>query len=186
MPRLFLGALTIAGFLAAYVLVFRPQEIRQRAAGCSEAPVNVEFRRYTGKDEPGWRAGSTFTGVIAGDKMDVNCFARNGAALLSGGKFTVKRGGQVYTVPTAALKSATEIRGWTTPSAGTYVFTCSNNAGCSNSDTLVVKPKLSTPPIVPPSIPPAACTAVRPADINKDCAVNIKDYDAFLKDFRGE
>ncbi len=110
---LVVGVLAIAGFIASYVLVFQPQEIRQQAAGCSESPVNVEFRKYTGKEEPGWK--SDLKNVYPGDKLDVNCFSKNGTQLLTNGRLTATLNGKAYTVPPAAYRSPSQIRGWEIP-----------------------------------------------------------------------
>ncbi len=182
------GVLAIAGFVASYFLVFQTQEIRQQAAGCSEAPVNVEFRKYTGKDEPGWK--SDLNNVFPGDKLDVNCFAKNGTALLKNGKFTATLNGKPYTIPKAAFKSPTEIRGWKIPQEGKYVFTCSNGAGCKDSDDIVIPKRPTrptpTPTPTPPTSPtptPVVCVPPHVADLNHDCLVDIRDFDLFLKDF---
>ena len=134
---LFFGFLII-GLITAYILSSAPQDIRQQAAGCTEAPVNVEFRKYTGKDEPGWKDGANFKSIKVGDQFDVNCFAKNGSALLSNGKFSIKLDSKTTTIPASAYKSQTEIRGWKIDKPGKWTFTCSNSAGCSNSDSITV------------------------------------------------
>ncbi|MEN8252862.1 MAG: hypothetical protein ABFQ62_00580 [Patescibacteria group bacterium] len=131
-------ALLLVGLLVALFLGSASQDIRQQASGCSENPVNVEFRKYTGKDEPGWKDGVKFKNVEVGDKFDVNCFARNGSALLSAGKFTVKLGGKQTSIPSSAFKTSTEVRGWQIDKPGAWAFTCSNSKGCSNTDTITV------------------------------------------------
>ncbi len=195
-PLVILLVLIIA-LTAGYYLMQTPQDIRQQAAGsCAEAPVNVEFRKYTGKDEPGWKEGSKFSFKV-GDKVDVNCFAKNGTALLSGGSFKVTLDGKSFTIPSSAKKSATEIRGWKIEKPGTYRFTCSNSSGCSNTDSIKVtgttkaspspspkaSPRVTPTPAANPTATPGTGTCNSVADLNKDCKVDLLDYDLFLVEF---
>jgi len=134
---LFFGFLII-GLITAYILSATPQDVRQQAAGCSEDPVNVEFRKYTGKDEPGWKDGASFKSITVGDKFDVNCFSKAGSSLLSNGKLTTKLDGKTVTIPATAFKSPTEVRGWKIDRPGKWSFTCANGGGCSNTDSITV------------------------------------------------
>ena len=185
---IFVVIIAVLGLIAAIVLSSSSQDLRQQAAGCQENQVNVEFRKYTGKDGPGWDPGTSFKSVKTGDRFDVNCFSKTGTALLTNGKFTVKLDGKAVTLPASAFKTSTEIRGWTIDKPGKWSFTCSNNAACTNTDTLTVTgAAVATPtpapatPTPPPQGNPGSCPL---SDLNKDCKTTLQDYDLFLKDFR--
>lgn len=193
-----LGLIFLAGaLLAGYLLMRTPQDIRQQAAGsCNENPVNVQFRKYTGKETP-WIAGNKLKSIKVGDKIDVNCFAKNGAALLSKGKFTVSLNssdmnrGEKITIPSSAQKSPQEIRGYKLEKPGNYRFFCEQqgNPNCSDGDDIKVtgsaaaSPSPSPAATASPTASPGTCTPTSAADFDKNCKVDLLDYDFFLKEF---
>lgn len=184
-------AFLLMGLYVALASLSRTQEIRPQASSCSEAPVDTQFRKYTGQDTP-WVGGAGFA-IKVGEAIDVTCFSRNGSALLSGGRLT---GSVVLNGINKALSlpAAPEAKNFKITQAGTYSFTCSNSSGCSNTDSFTVAPSTSpspsvspspTLPVIPgPSAPP--CTTYKLSDLNKDCKTNLDDYTLFLEDFRKE
>lgn len=113
---------------------------------CSEAPVNVQFRKWSGQDTP-WVAGNQVT-LNVGDYVDVNCFAKNGAALLTNGNLTatVTVGNKTETValPNPDPDGGAQIRKLAIAKAGRYTFTCKNsNNSCSDTDQFTVANSLS-------------------------------------------
>lgn len=210
--------LVLLSLPAAYFLTTQNQDVRQQAASCSEEDVNTEFRPYVqGTDKP-WKSGNKMN-VTIGDKIDVNCFAKTGSALLSNGKITLKVDGVTKQIPASSvINDGRSLRAYTITQGGVHKFTCANTNGCSDTDTLTV-PKPSPSPSIVPTPSPAdddiACTMdakqcpdgsfvgrVAPscefapcpsstdscpnpsiADVNKDCKVDLKDYDLFLSEF---
>lgn len=196
-----LGVVVIAlGLVSAYYLVFMPQDIRNQAStggSCQYKPVNVQFRKHVPNTDNPWVDGTSIGAFKTGEKLDVNCFASNGSRLLPGGKFTVMKDGKVVTLPASTLQSATQVKALTITEAGTYSFTCSNTSSCTNADSVVVTAATTTPPATTPpaTTPPAtnppatnppvygACANPSVADLNKDCRVDLLDYDIFLREF---
>lgn len=139
----------VSGLVVMSLSLSDSQDLRQQAATCNENPVNVEFRHYTGQDTPGWTSGSTFKANV-GDKIDVNCFSKNGLALLSYGRI------DGYLDGLKVLDSRpTDIRGLTISKGGAYKFVCSNGAGCYDSDSFIVTDTTSPPPKPSPDPSPA-------------------------------
>ena len=203
------GGLLIAGVVLYITLlgIQQSQEVRGQAAGsCSESPVDVQFRVWTGKDTP-WVAGDTMK-LKTGDVIDVNCFAKLGSKLLTNGGIvgTVKTpDGQTVTVVNTPKA---EVRKLTVTQAGTYTFICSNPtktctnqdgftiAGTSTSTSTTPSPCVSnsgghggtgtsgcpSPSVVPQ--PTSAPSTGNPADLNRDGKVNILDYQLFLDAYR--
>ncbi len=136
-----------------------PQAKAQTA--CSEAPVNVQFRQYTGT-ETSWLEGAGFAPVV-NSAIDVNCFSRNGGSLLTGGKLTATRTYGGVTTNISVSTWAREIRNYRITLPGVYTFTCRNTAGsCTNSDTFtVIGPSPS--PIVNPSPTPSPALSPTPS-----------------------
>lgn len=143
--------------VSAFVIWFsldasrQAQEIRGQAYGgggtatpaptCSEAPVNVQYRKWTGADTP-WVAGNQVN-VKVGEYIEVNCFSKNGAQLLTNGNLTgtVTAGGQTQPValPNPDPDGGAQIRKLQITKAGKYTFTCRNSANtCSDSDQFTV------------------------------------------------
>jgi hypothetical protein len=162
--------------------------VQAQGGTCSEAKVNVEFRKWTGKEYAGWTTGSSFK-PKTGDFIDVNCFAKDGRALLTKGTFKaeVKQGTKI-TKLTSSLFARPDVRKYKLDCAGTYTFTCSNSvAACTDRDTFVVTGQNT-----------ADCQAggddddddgggngtFSKADINRDGKVDMTDVDAFYRAFR--
>lgn len=220
--RIFLLIVFLVTLPIAYYLMTQNQDVRQQAAGCNEEQVNTQFRKYiAGTDKP-WTDGNKMS-VKIGDKIDVNCFAKTGTALLSNGKISLKVDGVAKTIPSSAIKNqGKSLSGYEITEGGIHAFTCANNAGCSNTDSVSVpKPSPSPSPTVTPSPSPSAsptpttactqdakqcpdgtyvsrvapscdfapcpssdsCQNLSVADLNKDCTVDLKDYDLFLSEF---
>ncbi|HEX7018085.1 MAG TPA: hypothetical protein VF209_04230 [Patescibacteria group bacterium] len=157
------------------------QDIRPQAASCNQAPVNTQFRKYTGQDTP-WVDGGSLQ-VKVGEAIDINCFAKNGSALLSGGRLTGK---VVLNGRTTALQlpAAPEMRNFRITQGGTYTITCSNSNSCSNTDSFTVTAVMTPSPSPTVSPSPTPCTSYKISDLNKDCQTTIEDYNIFLQDFR--
>lgn len=154
-----------------------------------------------GTDKP-WIDGNKMT-VKVGDKIDVNCFAKTGAALLSNGKITLKIDGVVATIPTSSIiNEGKSLKAFEITKGGVHTFTCANTASCSDTDQISVAssnvactadakqcPDGSYVGRVAPNCEFAACPSTNScsnpsvADLNKDCAVDLKDYDLFLGEF---
>jgi hypothetical protein len=209
------------GLITVLYLIQMSQDLRQQAfnntPACHYNPVNVEFRRDDPTDTKPWMSGDALQNsdrkVLVGDKIEVNCFARNGSILLPGGAYTVTRTHQGITtsfqLPANAFKTSQEVRNWEVKEPGRYAFTCRNNAGCTDTDTLIVseKPQASPSPVPSPTVSPSptispsptvipkptvspspspsvgACPHPSIADLNKDCIVNLLDFDLFLQEF---
>jgi len=203
---LFIGLIILlgaSGLIAALVLIQNNQDIRQEAASCSYGNVDVQFRVADPKDATAWITGDSFTSANTNKivSVDVNCFASNGSQLLPNGSYKVTLNGKTVTIPSSAKKSPTEIRNWKPTQTGTYVFTCSSGSSCSNSDSIKINKVAATPTPVPTPTPtilpvtspsPTASPTTAPtaspicdslADVNKDCEVNLLDYDLFLAEF---
>jgi hypothetical protein len=197
-------------FVSLFVVWFsvlesgRQQDLRGQAYGtnqCAEAPINTQFRKWeAGTDKP-WFDGKTIENyklVVSADQpayIDVNCFAKNGSALLQNPKIEIKR---VFNNVTEIIPlqnpNVPELRKFALTKPGKYTFTCSNTAGtCRDADgftipTVDVKPPVTptAEPSVTPSASPIACGSGQYAvsDVNKDCTTNIQDYSVFLQDYR--
>lgn len=191
-----LSLLTITLTFGASVLAVNSRfnnltnQAQAQSNACASEQVNVEFRKYTGQDT-GWKHGSELK-IKVGEAIDVNCFAKNGSELLKNGvlkgKFT-DAAGKTTNVDAPAKP---EIRNFKITKAGKYVFTCSDGAKCSNTDTLTVAATTAatspspTPSASPTSTPNPSCTTYALSDLNKDCKTTIDDYVLFLKSFREE
>lgn len=118
------------------------QENRGQAATCSEAPVDTQFRMYVAGQNNPWVGGAGFAPKV-GESIDVNCFAKNGSALLSQAKITATvtpPGGstKTYPIPAASNKGA-YLTNLKLTEAGTYKFTCANTSNtCTNTDEFTV------------------------------------------------
>lgn len=189
-------------FVSLFVVWFsviesgRQQDLRGQAYGtnqCADVPVNTQFRKWeAGTDKP-WYEGKTIESyklVVSADQpayIDVNCFAKNGTALLRNPKIEIKR---VFNNDTEVIPlqnpNVPELRKFALTKPGKYTFTCSNTVGtCSNADGFTIA-NLDIKPTATPSASPVACGNGQYAlsDVNKDCATNIQDYSVFLQDYR--
>jgi hypothetical protein len=161
----------------------QPLETRNQASTtCAEAPVNVQFRMYTGKDTA-WFNGSTLTPKV-NDAVEVNCFAKNGAALLTGGKITVYNG-TVTAANILTTSTVPELRNYKLTKSGKYTFVCENvNKTCSDQDGFTVTGTSTTP--TDPQTPSNPGTNPAPAgisDLNKNGKADPDDYRLFLEDY---
>lgn len=205
-PRLWLGVLVTIFIVVAIpltLLAVRTQQNispsaygEQSGSGCSQAPVDVEFRKNTGEnpDKP-WKSGNSFNAKV-GDMLEVNCFAKGGSALLSNGTIKGKVDGETIDLEDLSeYFDGTQVRGYEITQAGEYVFECKNNNGsCKNSDKFTVEaaalpsPTASasaspSPSPSPTGSPNPGCSSFAPSDLNRDCSSTIQDYDLFLRDF---
>jgi hypothetical protein len=210
--KIFLLLIVLAALPIAYYLTTQNQDVRQQAAGgCQEEDVNTEFRPFEqGTDKP-WKSGNKMSSKI-GDKIDVNCFAKTGSALLSNGRITLKVDGVTKTIPASSIiNQGKSLRAYEITQGGVHSFTCSNNS-CTDTDKITVpKPAVPQPVVctldakicpdgssvgrVAPDCNFAQCPEVDPeptdntcpspsvADLNNDCSVDLKDYDLFLSEF---
>lgn len=205
----------------AYALVNQNQDLRQQAevydngggggnssgggggsSACAEEDVNTQFRMFEqGTDKP-WTDGDKMT-VKVGDKIDVNCFAKTGTALLSNGKITLKIDGVAATIPTSSvINDGKSLKAFEVVKGGVHTFTCANTSSCTDTDQVNVPktnvactadakqcPDGSYVGRIAPTCEFAACpgssSCPNPstADLNKDCKVDLKDYDLFLSEF---
>lgn len=139
--RILAFTLILLSLPAAYILSRQNQDIRQQASSpynnCQEEDVNTEFRPYEeGTDKP-WMSGDKMT-VSVGDKIDVNCFAKTGTALLSNGKISLKVDGVATTIPDSnIINNGRSLRAFAIDTGGVYEFTCSNSS-CLDADSISV------------------------------------------------
>ena len=148
---------TLLGFL------FGVAQQTQAASTCSsQQDVNTQFR-FSGSGDSPWISGSELSGQQprVGQRIDVNCFAKTGAALLEGGVIDLHfpNGG------TARVSNTPELRGYTLSTAGNYTFTCSSTTitQCSNVDNFTVVTHSPTPTPSPVSTPrPTPSPSVSP------------------------
>jgi len=188
--------------LSAFVVWFslsgssKSQELRGQAYGdsstCADAPVNTQFR-ITREDLDPWLSGEQLHPKV-GEYIDVNCFAKNGAALLSDSQLsatlTTSNGSPApLTLPTS---TTAQLRHYQVTQAGRYIFTCKNTPDtCHDQDSFVVESTPSPVPVLTPTpIPspiliatptptPSISTCVpRPAclDATPACLVANLDY----------
>jgi len=111
------------------------------ATCADQQPLNTQFRR---SGATLWVSGQELMGqnVRVGDSIDVNCFAKNGSALLNNAVITITLpAGQTY-----QLANSPELRNYSLPASGTYQFTCSSAtlATCADTDSFST-PVLATP-----------------------------------------
>lgn len=162
-------------------------------ATCSESPVNVQFRIWTGQDTP-WIDGKDVK-LKAGEFVEVNCFAKNGSALLQNPRMsatlTVNNTTEAVTLPNP---NAAEVRKFAVAKAGVYTFTCKNAANtCSDSDKFTVTADTARPtptPSATPAVTPSATPVASPtgnfavSDLNKDGKTDLEDYVIFFNAYQ--
>jgi len=111
-------------------------------SSCAENKVNVQFRLWTGKDTP-WVNGEDIK-LKVGDYVDVNCFARNGTALLQNPRMTLSVDARETRLPNPNLA---EIRKFQVNEAGVHRFSCKNASNtCSDVDLFSVETTSHTSP----------------------------------------
>jgi hypothetical protein len=102
---------------------------------CSaQMPVNTQFRR---SGQSAWVSGADITasGLTQNTQIDVNCFAKNGTALLSNANIEIS-----YPSGINVTSVGPELRNFVLGASGNYSFRCysSNNTSCNNTDNLSV------------------------------------------------
>jgi hypothetical protein len=151
---LFIIFAALIGLIVAFILSNQSQENRQKAvvSSCSQAPVNVQFRKFTGQDTP-WVNSASLAPLRAGDKIDVNCFALNGSAALKDSQITAILPDR----STKVISAEHTISGYAFTQAGSYTITCTSRTllGCSDAETFTVLPPLATPTPSPTATPSA-------------------------------
>jgi hypothetical protein len=122
----------------------------------ADVPVNTQFRP---SGNGAWVSGAAMTTAkyTAGQSIDVNCFAKNGTALLTGGTITL-------TLPdntTSQVSSGPQLRNYIIPTAGKFTFTCKSTTlvGCSDPDSFTALAGAATPTPSPSPSPSASATA---------------------------
>ncbi|MDH5533554.1 MAG: hypothetical protein OEX81_03960 [Candidatus Pacebacteria bacterium] len=143
--KLILLFVVLASLPIAYYLTTQNQDVRQQAAGsCKEEQVNTEFRKYEPGTDKGWTSGGKMKSKI-GDKIDVNCFAKTGSALLSNGKISLKIDGKATSIPSRnVINKGASLKGYEITQGGVHAFTCSNST-CTNTDKIsIAKPPVTT------------------------------------------
>jgi hypothetical protein len=104
---------------------------------CREwAPINTEFRMHTGQDTH-WMSGSAMS-VEKGDRIDVNCFAKNGTALLPNAEMVIMTPSQKW------VHQGAELRNYVVGEKGKHTFMCRApdiSVTCSDKDGFVAKAK---------------------------------------------
>jgi hypothetical protein len=97
-------------------------------------PINTQFRK---SGQTTWISGADITnaGLAQNAQIDVNCFAKDGNALLSNAVIEVG-----YPSGVTATSNGPELRNFVLGAAGNYSFRCysSNNTACTNTDNLSV------------------------------------------------
>lgn len=197
MQKKYVVALLVFLFVAASAFVIwfslgatqSPQEIRGQAYGesgggntgggntggggntvtCSEAPVNVQFRKWTGQDTP-WIDGRQLE-LKAGEYVEVNCFAKNGTALLSNPRMsaTVTANGKTEAITLSNPNSA-EVRKLQVLKTGTYTFTCKNASNsCSDTDQFAVAGGTTSDVCKRAGCSGQLCVAANAADLITTC-----------------
>jgi len=145
---LFLLSLTVSHVTSDLTLV--PQAHAQSSSTCqSQQPVNTQFR-FSGNGP--WVSGNDLTNQrpTVGQQIDVNCFAKNGTALLEGGYIDVIFNGGTYRVSNTA-----ELRNATLQNPGSYHFTCRSASitSCEDSDAITVYSAVTLPTPTPRPTP---------------------------------
>jgi hypothetical protein len=100
----------------------------------AEQPTAIRFRK---SGTATWSTGDEVTASITGPtSIDVNCFARNGSALLPGGYIEVQQANQAV----KKVSSTSELRNYSLLSYNMYTFTCKSTSlpQCSNTDSVTV------------------------------------------------
>lgn len=123
---------------------------------CNEQlPINTQFRTAGTQT---WLEGSALGELTAGQRIDVNCFAKNGTAALSNARIEI-------TLPsgkTSTPVKASSLSNYYLSETGTYRFRCymSTDNQCQNTDNIRVKAATASPTPTPsPSPSPSASPA---------------------------
>jgi hypothetical protein len=136
------GIVGIPGAVGGWVYDFgrscdnaSPAPSASPSLSCSgQLPVLIQFRTAnTGQ----WQSGSSFgTSLRPNQAIDINCFAKNGTALLDGGYIDV-------TLPDgqhSRVSNTAEARNYVLNQGGSYNFTCASStmSSCTSADYLSV------------------------------------------------
>lgn len=136
-------------------IVWYSGDCQQTGETCQDQkPIDTQFR--VASEGGDWINGSKMSSknLSAGTQVDVNCFAKNGSALLKDSVIDVRKpNGQ-----TERVSNTGELRGYQLADTGTYSFNCSSTAfdNCSNQDSFRVRPG-STPRPTPPIDQKSSC-----------------------------
>lgn len=130
--------------------------LAQNLTCSSQRQINTQFRP---SGNGAWVSGADMSdaSLRTGQQVDVNCFAKTGAALLAGGVIDVKSpDGQKTRVSNTA-----ELRNFALTQTGRYTFTCSSTAidNCADTDTFTVRAVNASPT---PSPSPRSTPTPRP------------------------
>lgn len=98
-------------------------------------PLNTQFRFSTGRDDQ-WVSGTSITTAQIGDRIDVNCFANNGTALLPNAEILI------LTPEDKLVHTGSELRNFPLNHWGTYSFTCRPH-GADDTNTCYDTDKIS-------------------------------------------
>lgn len=117
-----------------------------------QLPINTQFRKSGDNNRP-WTDGNNLTasGLKPGDQIDVNCFAKNGGALLQNSRMDI-------TLPNGSTSrglQVSELRNYYLGEVGNYSFRCyiADQSGiCTDTDSFTVKVG-STPTPTPTPTP---------------------------------
>ena len=103
-----------------------------------------------------------------GQSIDVNCFAKNGTALLTGGNIMVTPPGGTET----QASTTAQLRNYIVQTAGTYTFTCKSSTltTCSNTDSFTVLAAVATP------TPTPVTTTTTTTTTTISCNVRVRKY----------
>ena len=119
----------------------------------TQQPVDTQVR-VSGNDKTPWISGGDLSNqnIYPGQKIDVNCFAKYGSALLENGVIDV-------TLPNGKqerVSTTGELRNYALNNVGGYTFSCSSTSipSCSNTDTVNVKARFPNPFFPNPSPTP--------------------------------
>lgn len=158
------GIVGVPGAIGGWVYNFgkdcagAPAQTTTQGNACtSQQPVNTQFRL---SGNGGWVSGNDMTGLNlkTGQNIDVNCFAKNGSALLEGGFIDLRKpDGSVVRVSSTA-----ELRNVTLDQVGQYTYTCSSATinSCADADSFSVSAAVTASPSPVPT--PVATPATSP------------------------
>lgn len=120
-------------------------------------PLNTQFRR---SGESSWVSGSQLRGLMAGDVIDINCFAKNGTDLLPGAQIIITLPNQ-----TQQTFSGAELRSYLIQQTGSTQVSCNSTtiANCQDSDSFYVNSKPAPTPLVSPRPTPTPSPTPSPS-----------------------
>jgi len=141
-----------------------PTEPEPSNSCASQMPVNVQFRIHTNQDNP-WISGNDMTNLNLqlGDRIDANCFSKNGYDVLEGGNFSIN-----YPLSASpGFIAGTRVNNIALERTGRYTFTCSSSTidNCSDTDSFYVYP---ADDIIPASCN-NGCSASQPCEDDLEC-----------------